>query len=60
MTEENKELRDALVDVEHLIVGCLRTQPHGDAECGIHLRKCAAEAARRLRAALGDDRGTQA
>ena len=39
MTEENQMLRDKLQSIERIVTTALASQPHGDEECGEHLRK---------------------
>ena len=39
MTEENQRLRDKLQSIERIVTTALASQPHGDEECGKHLRK---------------------
>lgn len=53
MTEENQRLRDKLQSIERIVTTALASQPHGDEECGEHLRKSLSD----ISNAIGEESG---
>ena len=53
MTESNQKLRDKLQSIERIVTTALASQPHGDEECGEHLRKSLSD----ISNAIGEESG---